>query len=81
MVDINKSIAARIDPLPGIKIGVLESNGLQNYANWEKMKTYHPLYIPGKELDAQDGLFYLDEEFYRFTGGMFCEAPYYLNVL
>lgn len=81
MVDINKSIAARIAPLPGIKIGVLESNGPQNYANWEAMKTYHPLYIPGKELDSQEGLFRLDEDFYRLTGGMFCEAPYYQNLI
>lgn len=81
MVDINKSIAARIAPLPGIKIGVLESNGPQNYANWETMKTYHPLYAPGKELDPQEGLFHPDEEFYRLTGGMFREAPYYLNLI
>ena len=80
MVDINKSIAARIAPLPGVKIGVLESNGPQNYANWDNMKTYHPLYVPGKDLDPQAGLFLLDEEFYRLTGGMFCEAPYYKNL-
>ena len=81
MVDINKSIAARIAPLPGVKIGVLESNGPQNYANWEAMKTHHPLFTPGKELDPQEGLFCLDEAFYQLTGGMFCEAPYYLNLL
>lgn len=81
MVDINKSIAARITPLPGIKTGVLESNGPQNYADWETMKTHHPLYARGKALDPQNGLFRLDEDFYRLTGGMFCEAPYYLNLL
>ena len=42
MVDFNKNVASRIAPLPGMKIGVLESNGAQNYANWEKMRTYHP---------------------------------------
>ena len=81
MVDINKSIAARIAPLPGIKIGVLESNGPQNYANWSAMKTQHPLYVPQKELDPQNGLFPLNEEFYRCTGGMFSKAKYYANLV
>ena len=44
MVEFNKNIAARIEKFPGIKIGILESNGMQNYANWEKMQSYHPMY-------------------------------------
>ena len=35
MVDWNKNVAARLAPLPGMKIGVLESNGHQNYSKWQ----------------------------------------------
>jgi L-alanine-DL-glutamate epimerase-like enolase superfamily enzyme len=40
MIEWNKSVAARLKPLRGMKIGVVESNGAQNYANWQRMLTY-----------------------------------------
>ncbi|HBN86181.1 MAG TPA: L-alanine-DL-glutamate epimerase, partial [Clostridiales bacterium] len=42
MVEWNKCVAARLDPLPGMKIGVLETNGHQNYKNWDLITQYHP---------------------------------------
>ena len=76
MVDLNKNIAARIAPLPGLKIGVLESNGEQNYVNWEQMRTYHPLFA---QLDSQPhrGIFQVDEKFYGLSGGLFSQSDYY----
>ena len=41
-VDWNKSFAARIAPLPGIKVGVVETNGHQNYKRWDTLCGYHP---------------------------------------
>lgn len=35
MVEYSKNIAARINTLPELKIGIVESNGSQNYVNWE----------------------------------------------
>lgn len=76
MVDWNKNIAARIPPLPGIKLGIMESNGGQNYAAWEKMKTYHPLY--GKlPLDPEKGVYHLTEDYYNLCGGIFANPTYY----
>lgn len=77
MVDFNKNIAARIDLLPGMKIGVLESNGAQNYTNWEKMKTYHPLFGSAPYIEARKGIFELGETFFETSGGIFCDSPYY----
>jgi L-alanine-DL-glutamate epimerase-like enolase superfamily enzyme len=37
LVDWNKSVAARLQPIPGFKDGLLETNGAQNYKNWETM--------------------------------------------
>ncbi len=81
MVDFNKNVAARIAPLPGMKIGVLESNGAQNYANWLQMTAQHPLYGKADFISTRNGLFHLGEEFYRTSGGIFCDAPYYSKVV
>ena len=35
MIDWNKNFAARLEQLSGMKIGVLETNGAQNYKNWK----------------------------------------------
>ena len=42
MVEWNKAFASRLKPLKGMKAGVVESNGAQNYVNWEQMLTYLP---------------------------------------
>ena len=81
MVDFNKNVAARIAPLPGMKIGVLESNGAQNYANWDAMTSYHPLYGKADFISTKNGLFQLGDEFYRTSGGIFCDAPYYSKAV
>lgn len=43
MLEWNMQVAARIGTIPGLKTGVVESNGAQNYRNWEKLlqKTGH----------------------------------------
>ena len=76
LVDWNKNVAARLAPLPGMKIGVLESNGHQNYKNWEKMKSYHP-YHEAEWTNMEKGLFHLNEEFYRKSGGIFDMSKHY----
>ena len=76
MVDLNKNIAGRIDNLPGMKIGVLESNGSQNYVNWQKMGTYHPCH---EQWNAEPlrGIYTADDCFYQRSGGLFATSAYY----
>lgn len=76
MVDLNKNIAGRIQRFPGMKIGVLESNGSQNYVNWKQMGAYHPCY---GQWDAapQKGIFSADSVFYEKSGGLFAVSEYY----
>jgi L-alanine-DL-glutamate epimerase-like enolase superfamily enzyme len=70
LVDWNKNVAARLPALPGMKIGVLESNGHQNYKNWEQMKNKHPM--AGSDwIEPKDGNFNLGQEFYKTNGGIF----------
>lgn len=76
MVDLNKNFAARLAPLPGLKVGLLESNGHQYYANWEKMVAGLP-YAKESWVEPEKGLYRLEEAFYRRSGGVFEEKPAY----
>lgn len=69
LCDWNRNVACRIAPLPGLKIGVMESNGRQNYVNWTQMKNKHPL-PDAPWLEPQQGLYHLDDEFFRTSGGI-----------
>lgn len=62
MVEWNKNFAARLKPLKGMKIGVVESNGSQNYINWEQMKGYMP--SGGVKAFENESMYTLDESFY-----------------
>lgn len=75
MVSWNQCAAARLSRLPGMKVGVLESNGSQNYVNWEQMAKQHPLYGSGF-VSPERGVYELDEHFYRTDGGIW-EIPEY----
>ncbi len=70
LVDWNKNVAARLPALPEMKIGVCESNGHQNYKNWEKMKQNHPM-AGASWIEPENGIFILNEEFYKNSGGIF----------
>jgi hypothetical protein len=79
LVDWNKNIAARIDPLPGMNIGLLESNGFQNYLNWEEMKKFHPAY-GAVYTDQKNGVYTLDNSFYNTSAGIFTTSVHYMKL-
>lgn len=76
LLEYNKNIAARITTLPEIKIGMLESNGEQNYINWNQMSDYHTM---AKSIFAKPkkGIYYLDDSFYLYSGGIFRKSIFY----
>lgn len=80
LVDWNKNVAARLAPMPGMKIGVLESNGHQNYQNWDIMKTYHPCY-GASWTNADRGLFKLNDDFYAKSGGVLLPSEHYTGMV
>lgn len=80
LVNWNKNVAARLAPLPGMKVGVLESNGHQNYLNWEQMKSYHPC-SGSSWIEPVDGIFHLDEDFYRQSGGILLDSGHYFEMV
>jgi L-alanine-DL-glutamate epimerase-like enolase superfamily enzyme len=80
LVDWNKNVAARLPVLPGMKVGILESNGPQNYANWAALESYHP-HAGASWTAVKDGLYTLDAEFFRASGGIFDVGEHYLKLL
>jgi hypothetical protein len=76
LVDWNKVVAARLAPLPGLALGLVETNGHQNYRNWEAMRRHHPCFGASWTL-PEKGVFRLDEDFYVRSGGIFQPTPHY----
>lgn len=80
LVDWNKNIAARIAPLPGLQdMGLLESNGHQNYVRWKDLVSYHP-YPNGAWIESKNGIFHLDKDFYEKSGGILKNSEHYLDL-
>ncbi|MBW6535340.1 MAG: hypothetical protein K0B11_10045 [Mariniphaga sp.] len=80
LVDWNKNVAARLKPFPGLETGLLETNGHQNYKNWEKMESFHS-FSEASWRKVQKGVFELDSTFYSQSGGIFKDSAHYSKLL
>jgi L-alanine-DL-glutamate epimerase-like enolase superfamily enzyme len=76
LVDWNKNIAARLQPFPGMTVGLQETNGHQYYKNWEKLMTYHPK-KDGSWVRTQKGVYLTDASFYEQSGGILSPSSHY----
>lgn len=77
MVEWNKNVAARLKSFPGLQgIGLLESNGHQNYLNWNKMRSHNPA-DKKAWTDVKNGFYLTDKEFFADGGGIFDPLPDY----
>ncbi|MBN2413229.1 mandelate racemase/muconate lactonizing enzyme family protein [candidate division KSB1 bacterium] len=80
LVEWNKNVAARLAPLPGLEIGLLETNGHQNYKNWAEMKKAHP-FPETIWASTRNGVFELDENYYHLSGGIFEQPERYSKLV
>ena len=69
-VEWNKNIAARLVPLPGMNIGLLESNGPHFYRNWRELIAAQP-FPDAQWVEAHNGIFELNNDYYAKSGGIF----------
>jgi hypothetical protein len=76
LVEWNKNIAARLSPFPGLGTGLLETNGHQNYIHWDKMRSYNPTSNAAWS-KTSTGVFNLDKDYYKRSGGIFEQSPHY----
>jgi L-alanine-DL-glutamate epimerase-like enolase superfamily enzyme len=81
MVDWNKLLACRLPALQGFDCGIMETNGAQNYRDWERMRTYLPFPEAAWTQEQYGSAFVLDGNFYQQSGGFFASLPYYATRL
>lgn len=76
LVEWNKAVAARLAAFPGLGLGLVETNGHQNYRNWSELRWRHP--FPGAPwAETKRGVFELDADYYARSGGIFESTPHY----
>jgi len=77
LVEWNKNVAARLKSFPGLdNLGLVESNGHQNYVNWHQMKKYLPQ-CRASWVDVKDGFYHTNKEYFNNGGGIFDSIPHY----
>jgi len=76
LVEWNKNIASRLSPFPDLGTGLLESNGHQNYVNWDKMLGYNPT-SGASWAKTVNGVFHLNQDYYDRSGGIFEPSEHY----
>jgi L-alanine-DL-glutamate epimerase-like enolase superfamily enzyme len=79
LVEWNKNVAARLSPFPGIGLGLLETNGHQNYKNWSVMRSYHPD-PQAAWANTRKGVFELGDDYYARSGGIFVPSKHYEDM-
>ncbi|MEO6288003.1 MAG: enolase C-terminal domain-like protein [Dyadobacter sp.] len=79
LVDWNKNVAARLQPFPGVSIGLQETNGHQYYKNWERLMSYHPK-ASGSWIRTQKGVYATDASFYAESGGILMPSQHYMDM-
>jgi L-alanine-DL-glutamate epimerase and related enzymes of enolase superfamily len=80
LVDWNKNVAARLPAIPGLDAGLQETNGFQNYRDWERLISYHPA-ANGSWLQANGGRFQVDGSFYERSGGILTPSSHYSGLV
>ncbi len=79
LVEWNKNVAARLKSFPGLEnLGLVESNGHQNYRNWKQMTGYLPAHDK-PWVDVNNGMYQTSAEFFQNGGGIYDNLPHYEN--
>jgi len=80
LVEWNKNVAARLPAFPDMTVGLQEANGHQYYKNWAKLASFHP-YADASWVKTKGGVFVLDDDYYRKSGGIFRPVRHYEELI
>jgi L-alanine-DL-glutamate epimerase-like enolase superfamily enzyme len=80
LVEWNKNVSARLPAFPGVRGGMMESNGAENYGRWAEMLAEHPR-VGAPWLAARAGAWSLDEDYYASAGGVLDDPEPYIGML
>jgi L-alanine-DL-glutamate epimerase-like enolase superfamily enzyme len=76
LVEWNKVVAARLPAFPGWNMGMQETNGWQNYRDWQGLVKRHPM-GDREWVMSKDGLYDTGDGFFKASGGIFEKIPYW----
>ena len=81
LVDWNKNVAGRLPAFPGLKGGIMETNGRENYGAeaWRRMLAEHPC-AGARWLEPEGGAFVLQDSFYAQSGGILADPKSYSGL-
>ncbi len=80
LLEWNLAMAAHLPAFPGLGMRMIESNGAQNYANWNTLVSEHPV-TTANWLEPKGGLFHLDRDFFACSGGIFRQTGHYEGLV
>lgn len=80
LVDWNRAFASLLPAFPGLEVGLLESNGAQNYANWRELLA-ELSQDNSISREPQDGLFLAAPDLAESSGGIFGHAGHYERLV
>jgi L-alanine-DL-glutamate epimerase-like enolase superfamily enzyme len=75
----NLLFAAHLPPFPGLDAVLMESNGAQNYSDWDRLIAELP--ASASWLSPVGGEWRLDEEFFASSGGVFEPVGHYEGLV
>ncbi len=76
LLEWNKITAAHLPSFPGLGMGILESNGAQNYRRWQTLLRDHPS-SGAPWIEPHEGIYQLDSGFFETSGGIFLSSGHY----
>lgn len=77
LVEWNKCVAARLPAFPEMPgLGLQETNGWQNYRDWDRMRSYHPM-ADAAWTQTKDGVYPTGKDFFEKSGGIFAPSAHY----
>jgi len=79
LVEWNKCVAARLPPFPSMNFGLQETNGWQNYRNWDTMMSYNPS-RDASWAKNRDGVYPTGKDFFEQSGGIFLPSEHYVAM-
>lgn len=80
LADWNKMVASRLPAFPGWNMGMQETNGWQNYRDWDQMLDYLPN-PKASWVKANAGLYDTGKKFNKESGGIFRESVHYNDLV
>lgn len=80
LVDWNKNVAARLPAFPEMPgLGLQETNGWQNYRDWERMRSYLPM-SDAEWTKTKDGVYPTGKAFFEKSGGVLMPSAHYQEL-